>query len=150
MLSNIGKMLLRPPIVAASLLTILGLVFAVGGVRLGLWADGGPGAGLLPTTAAVLLLTLVLAMMLTSTGEKDERFRREPLIAIGLCCAYAFLAPRIGVVLPTFLLVAIWVTLLHGQSLLRACLISAGLTAAGVLIFHILLKVPMTLVVGIR
>lgn len=148
MLAALGKQLTRPTILAAIVLVGLGLVFAIGGVRLGLWVDGGPGPGLLPTIAATLLLLLV-AVLLVSAPKDEERFHYEPLLAMMLCCAYAAIVPRIGVLIPTFALIVIWVMVLHRQTLLRASLLGVGLTGAGVVLFHVLLKVPMQLIAGV-
>lgn len=148
MLAGFGRQLARPTIVAAIALIGLGLVFAIGGVRLGLWVDGAPGAGLLPAIAAGLLLALV-AILLASAPKEEEPFRHEPLLAMVLCCAYAAIVPRIGVLIPTFALVVAWGMILHRQTLLRAALLGAGLTGAAVVLFHVLLKVPMQLIAGV-
>jgi hypothetical protein len=138
----------RPTTLAAIVLAAGGLVFAVGGVRLGLWEDNGPGPGLVPSLAAILMLGLIAALVV-GRAEAEEPFRREPILAIALCFAFAVLAPRVGVVIPGVLMIAIWVKSLHGQTWLRAFALGIGLVAAGIGMFHILLKVPMTLIVGL-
>jgi hypothetical protein len=148
MRAGLGKLLLTPTAIATGVLVAMGLVFAVGGLRLGLWTFDGPGPGLLPLGAATLLLVVLVPVVLTQPREA-ESFRKEPLIAIGMCCLFAFLAPRIGVVIPCVLLVTLWVRFLHEQSWLRAGLVGAGLTAAGIGLFHVLLKVPMPLIAGL-
>lgn len=135
---------LLPTRVAAVLLAALALVFGIGGWRLGLWVDGSPGPGLLPFAVAVLMGPMI-ALLLREGSAGDQPFERTPFLAIGLTCAYAVLLPRAGFVLATVLLVTLWVRFLHGQGWVRAALLAAGLTGAGVGLFAGLLKVSMPL-----
>jgi hypothetical protein len=135
---------LQPTRIAALLLAALASVFGIGGWRLGLWADGSPGAGLLPFCVAMLMAPMI-ALLLREGGAADEPFERTPFLAIGLSCAYALLLPKAGFALATVVLVTLWVRFLHGQGLVRAVLLAVGLTAAGVGLFGGLLKVPMPL-----
>ena len=148
MLAAIGRACSRPSVVAALLLAALAAVFLHGGLRLGLWVDGGPGPGLLPAVAAATMLGLITAMVFTAL-EDEGGFKPQPLIAVALLCAFALMAPRIGIVIPTVLLIFAWVKLLHGQGWLRAGLLSGALTAPGIGLFHLLLKVPIPLVTGV-
>jgi len=136
--------LLQPTRIAALLLTVLALVFGVGGLRLGIWSDNTPGAGLLPLAAALLLLPLT-GLMLREGSVGEDRFKASPVAAIALSCAYAAVLPRTGFVVPTVVLVLLWVRIFHEQGWLRAALLSACLTAAGVGLFGLALKVPMPL-----
>jgi putative tricarboxylic transport membrane protein len=150
MLSAAGKVLARPGVVAALVLAALGVVFLAGGLRLGMWTDDGPGPGLLPAISAALLLVLLALMVLGIAREPHaDGFKAEPLIGTGLCCACAVLAPRIGVLVPACLLIFAWVKFLHGQSWLTAVAVSIGLTAIGLLLFRVLLKVPIPLIAGV-
>lgn len=148
MFGTIGRAFSRPSVIAALLLAALAAVFLHGGLRLGLWVDGGPGPGLLPAIVAAAMLGLIAAMLFTAL-EDDGGFKREPLIAVALLCGFALMAPRTGIVAPTVLLIFAWVKLLHGQSWLRAALLSVALTAAGIGLFRVLLKVPIPLVTGV-
>lgn len=148
MLARIGKTLLSPTAVASIVLGVLGVVFAAGGLRLGLWLDGGPGPGLLPAAAAVLMLVL-LGATLWSWPKVEESFKPEPLAAIAICGLYAVLAPRIGFLVPTIALVVAWVKLLHGQTWLSAILVGFGITGICIAVFSFLLSVPMPLLVGL-
>ncbi len=136
--------LLQPTRVAALLLAVLALTFGVGGLRLGVWVDGTPGPGLLPFAAALLLFPLVV-LMLREENAAEEPFRAAPVAAIAISCLYAALLPRAGFIVATVILVLAWVRFFHEQSWLRAALISICLTAAGVGLFGVALKVPMPL-----
>lgn len=148
MRSVTGKAFLRPAAVAALALGVLGLVFLSGSLRLGLWADGGPGPGLLPAVAAAAML-LLIALMLLGGLEDDGGFKAGPLVAIALCLAFALIAPRVGILLPTLALIFAWVKLLHRQTWARAALLSLALTAGGLGLFVFLLKVPIPLIAGV-
>lgn len=146
MLAKMGS-LLRPSLLAALLLGGLGIVFAVGGVRLGLWVDDAPGPGLIPSISAILLLLLLLPTYRERAGE-EELVRWEPLLAVALGGLFVVLAPRVGIVIPAVAMLTLWVKFLHGQSWLRAALLGVSLTAVGMLVFHVVLKVPMPLFPG--
>jgi hypothetical protein len=139
--------LLQPTSIAALLLITLAFIFGVGGYRLGLWSDNTPGPGLLPLAAALILLPLV-GLMLREDNADQGPFRAAPLSAVILMCIYAAVLPRAGFLLPTFVLVLAWVRIFHGQGWVRASLLSMCLSAAGVGLFGVLLKVPMPLVPG--
>ena len=136
--------LLQPTRVAALLLAAMVVLFGAGGWRLGLWGEDGPGPGLLPFSAALMLAPLVL-LMLRERIEEETPFGAHPLGAIVMLCLYAAALPHTGFVLPTLLLILAWVRLFHAQAWLKAALVSAALTAAGVGLFAGLLKAPVPL-----
>ncbi len=148
MLAKLGKMGLGASRLTTILLAVMAAVFVVGGFRLGLWIDGGPGPGLMPSLSAALLLVLLVPMVLGAPRDEDA-LRWEPLFAVALGGAFALLAPRIGMVAPAVVMITLWVKVLHGQSWLRSGLLGLCLTAAGVLVFHVALKVPMPLLPGV-
>lgn len=144
-----GAGLLAPSRVATAVLAVVAVAFAVGGWRLGFRDDDGPGPGLLPFAAAMVLAVLLVLMQREPAGPEETPFRLRPLIGIALCAAYAAAAPWIGFVPATLVLVAGWVRIFHGESWLRCGLLAAALTGAGVLLFGTLLRVPMPLFPGL-
>jgi putative tricarboxylic transport membrane protein len=138
------RRLLLPTGTATLLLAATATVFAVGAVRLGFWTEDGPGPGLLPFAAAVLLLPL-LVLVLRERIIDEEPFRATPLAAILLTFVYAATLPYLGFLLPTLVLAVAWVRMFHGQGWWRAVTLSVALTAAGTFLFAVLLKVPMPL-----
>jgi hypothetical protein len=131
--------------VAGLMLGLLGLVFCIGAFRLGFWGDDGPGPGLLPLVAGALLIPLI-AVALREPGPQDESaFKVQPLLAIALALAYASVLSRTGFVPATLVLLVLWIRSFYRQSWLRAAICSVCLTAVGIFIFNVLLKVPMRL-----
>lgn len=147
MLAKFGRTVLRPSRLAGLLLAALGIVFASGCVRLGLWVDGGPGPGLMPAVSSAALLVLLVPMLMEKPRE-DDVLCWEPLLAAALGGAFVILAPRIGIGLPAAVMIMLWVKVLHGQSWLRSLILGLSLTAVGLLIFHVALKVPMPILPG--
>jgi len=139
--------LLYPTPIAILLLAGVAIGFAVGARQLGFWTEDGPGPGLLPFVVALLLLPL-LVVALRERVPEEEPFRAMPLAGIVLTCAYAAMLPYLGFLLPTLLLIIAWVRLFHRESWLRCTLLGVGLTAAGTVLFDVLLKVPMPLLPG--
>jgi putative tricarboxylic transport membrane protein len=136
--------LLLPTPIATLLLAAMALGFAVGSVRLGFWTFDGPGAGLVPFTAAVLLLPLLI-MVLRERSAVEEPFRATPIGAVVIGCAYAALLPYAGFAVPTIVLVVIWARVFYRQSWTRAVALGLALTLVSALIFGTLLKVPLPL-----
>jgi putative tricarboxylic transport membrane protein len=136
--------LLLPTAIATLLLAATAIIFAGGAVRLGFWTEDGPGPGLLPFATTMLLLPL-LVLVLRERVTDEEPFRAAPLAAILLTCVYAAALPYLGFLLPTLVLIVAWVRLFHTQGWIRAVTLSIALTAAGTVLFAVLLKVPMPL-----
>jgi putative tricarboxylic transport membrane protein len=136
--------LLLPTSIATLLLAAVAVIFVVGATRLGFWTDDGPGPGLLPFAAGVLLLPLLLVALRERVLDETP-FRAAPLGAICLTCLYAAALPYLGFAPATVLLIIAWVRLFHGQGWVRAIALSIGLTAASIFLFETLLKVPMPL-----
>lgn len=136
--------LLLPTRIVTLLVALTALVFAVGGVRLGFWTVDGPGPGLVPFTAALLLLPL-LVVVLREGVAGEEPFRATPLAAIATISAYAAVLPYAGFAGPTVALVVVWARLFYRQSWTRAVALGLGLTLAGAVLFGTLLRVPLPL-----
>jgi len=136
--------LLLPTPIAVAAIAATAIVFAVGGWRLGFWTDDGPGPGLLPFAAAVMLLPL-LVLVLREPVPDEEPLRATPLFAVVLSLIYAAVLPHLGFLITTVIYLTLWVRLFHQQSLVRAATLSVALTAAGTFLFAYLLRVPMPL-----
>lgn len=134
-----------PSYVAALALGALGLAFCLGAFRLGFWTDDGPGPGLLPVAVGALLIPLLIVGLREQVTESETPFEIKPLIAIGATAAYALIVPLTGFVPATLMLLMVWIGGLYRQSWSRAAVTSVCLTAGGILIFVVLLKVPLKL-----
>lgn len=133
-----------PARIAVILLGVTAIGFAVGSWRIGFWDETGPGPGLLPFITAAIMLPLLFVVW-REPAPDDEPFRFNPLAAVILTAIYALVLPHLGFILPTVLLIVIWVRLFHRQPIWRAFLLSFLLVVAGTLLFVGLLKVPMPL-----
>jgi putative tricarboxylic transport membrane protein len=134
-----------PSYVAGLMLGLLGLVFCIGAFRLGFWGDDGPGPGLLPLVAGALLIPLIVVALREPVPEGETAFRMQPLLAIVLALVYALVLSRTGFVPATLVMLVLWIRGFYRQSWLRAAICSVCLTAFGLFIFNVLLKVPMRL-----
>jgi hypothetical protein len=134
-----------PSYAAGLMLGALGLVFCIGAFRLGFWGDDGPGPGLLPLVAGALLIPLIVVALREPVPEGETAFRMPPLLAIGLALVYALVLSRTGFVPATLVLLVLWIRGFYRQSWLRAAICSVCLTAFGIFIFNVLLKVARRL-----
>jgi putative tricarboxylic transport membrane protein len=136
--------LLMPTPIAVAALAATAIVFAVGGWQLGFWNSDGPGPGLLPFAAAIILLPL-LVFVLREPVPDEQPLRATPLAAVVLSLVYAAVLPHTGFIIATVIYLTLWVRLFHQQGLVRAATLSVCLTAAGTFLFAYLLRVPMPL-----
>jgi len=139
------KQMLMPTPVMATFIAAVALFFAIGGYRLGLWEGEMPGAGLLPFATALLLLPLIARVFFERT-RGEEPFRLRPLLAVFLLAIYAATLPSLGFIIPTIILIAVWIRVLDGLSFLTGLAVAVTLALAGSLLFVVLLQVPMPLV----
>jgi len=138
------KQVLRPTPFMAIVLAIVAMVFASGGYRLGLWQDEMPSAGLLPFGTALLRLPVTLRIFSARPAE-ETACNRRPLGAVLLLACYAATLPVLGFVIPTMIMIIIWIKALDGQPLLSTATVAVILTLAGAFLFVTLLRVPMPL-----
>lgn len=127
-------------------LVVLGVavVGALGSLELGIGSLAAPGAGLWPMTISVAMGVLAAVSLLEDRNEADlERLRVTQLaISIGSLALFIIAFAQVGVVLPTFLTLVVWLRLLAKESA-RSTLVIAGIaTAAMWLIFGVFLGVP--------
>lgn len=132
-----------PNYVGCALLAALALVFCIGAFDLGFWTDDGPGPGLLPFAAGIVLLPLLAVAMREPIPDDETSFKVEPLGAIVLMLLFAVALPWTGFAVATFVMLTLWIRLFHRQNWKRALACAAGLTVFGFVIFRILLKIPM-------
>lgn len=137
----------RPITVAAALIAVVAVAFGFASWKLGFWTDDGPGPGLLPFAAAILLAP-ALFLILREEFDSSERFHPRPLAAIIVLCIYAFALPYLGFLIPTVVLIVAWVRWLERQSLFRGLIIATFLIVFGWVVFVYLLKVPMKMLPG--
>lgn len=136
---------IAPTYVAAAMLAALAILFGVGAFKLGFWVDDTPGPGLLPLVIAILLLPLLFVAMREPIPSGETSFKGSPIVGIMFTVIYALALPHTGFVPASVLLLLVWIRLFYGQGWIGAITCSAALTAAGVVIFNVLLKVPMPL-----
>ncbi len=136
---------IAPTYVAAAMLAGLAILFGVGAFKLGFWVDDAPGPGLLPLAISLLLLPLLFVASREPIPSDETPFRGSPLVAIVFTVIYALVLPRTGFVPASIVLLLVWIRLFYGQGWIGAIICSSALTAAGVVIFNVLLKVPMPL-----
>lgn len=136
---------IAPTYLAAGMLAALAALFGVGAFKLGFWVDDAPGPGLLPLVIALLLLPLLFVALREPIPSDETPFRGSPLVAVLLTVIYALVLPSAGFVPASIVLLLIWIRLFYGQAWVGAIICSTALTAAGVVIFNVLLKVPMPL-----
>jgi hypothetical protein len=128
------------------MLAALALAFGAGAFRLGFVAEGVPGPGLLPLATSALLLPLALRLLhRPHTLGGSAPLARTPLLALALLALYALALPRAGFVLPTLVLLAVWVRAFHGRSLAASAALSAAVTAGAVALFRAALGVLVPL-----
>ena len=126
-----------PMRVAVLLLAILAITFAAISSEHGFWVDQMPGPGLLCFAAAVLLLPVLAAIYWAAPLADDEHgFDRKTLLALPLICIYAAIVPYTALVPATVLLILLWVRFFHGQSWLRAGILSVCLVAGFAVLFR--------------
>lgn len=136
---------IAPTYVAAAMLAALAILFCAGAFKLGFWVDDTPGPGLLPLVIGLLLLPLLFVALREPIPKDETSFRGSPLVAIVFTVIYALALPHAGFVPASIILLLVWIRLFYRQGWVGAVICSTALTAAGVVIFNVLLKVPMLL-----
>jgi putative tricarboxylic transport membrane protein len=138
---------MRKPIslaIACALLGVLALAFAINSFYLGFWKDGVAGPGLLPLCAALPLLVLLVLMWRASPPGEDARGSfKAPLGAIVALGVYAIVAPILGFVASTILLLMVWARGLYRKSWVLALVLAVLSVAAAVIMFQLVLDVPI-------
>jgi hypothetical protein len=106
-------------LVVAAIWVGLGVAVAIGATRLGVMGPGGPGSGLFPLLAGLALaLAGLVQMLLRDTAGVQRAFFAESgaaprvLAVIATLAAMIALAPRLGVLLPGAVGLAVLVHLL--------------------------------------
>jgi hypothetical protein len=140
--------LLRAPskLVALGLL-VFSVGFGIGSWQLGLWSAAGPGVGLTPLLACVVLFPLGLLML----AEESEEAEAEPplewtplLMGLGFC-ALAYAMTVIGFLVPSFVFLLVWTRLLYGRGWLVSLASALGIVGALGILFVAVLGVPIAL-----
>lgn len=135
-----------PGRLAAGILGLLALAFAGASWKLGYWAQGMPGPGLLPLATSVLLLpAAVLLLRAPPTEDEVPTLSVRSLAGLALCTACALAMPALGMVIPSVVLATLWMRLWGGRSWIGAALYAAAIVGALVLLFVVALSVPVPL-----
>lgn len=138
------RQVFQPTPCMAIVMAAVALVFLSGGYQIGLWQGEMPGAGLLPFVAALLLLPLTSRIFFERSAD-ETAFNRRPLGAVLLLACYAVILPLLGFIIPTVIMIIVWIKAFDEQRLLPATIVAVILTLAGAFLFVTLLQVPMPL-----
>lgn len=138
------RQVFQPTPCMAIVMAAVALVFLSGGYQIGLWQGEMPGAGLLPFVAALLLLPLTSRIFFERSAD-ETAFNRRPLGAVLLLACYAATLPTLGFIIPTIVMITLWIRALDEQPLPSAVVVAVVLTLAGAFLFVTLLQVPMPL-----
>lgn len=127
-------------------LLVLGVAAAgtFGSLGLGIGSLAAPGAGLWPMTICVAMGVLAVVSLMEDRKEADlERLPvTQLLISIGSLALFIVAFAQIGVVLPTFFTLVVWLKLLAKESARSTVVIAGAATTAMWLIFGVFLGVP--------
>lgn len=125
---------------------VLGVAAAggLGSLELGIGSLAAPGTGLWPMTISVAMGVLAVMSLVEDRNEADlERLRVTQLaISIGSLALFIVAFAQLGVVIPTFLTLVVWLRLLAKESTRSTLVIAAIATTAMWLIFGVFLGVP--------
>lgn len=137
--------LLLPSKLVASALLVASVAFGVGSLMIGVWNNGMPKAGTTSLVASALLLPVSIALLLKTPSDEDAQAKFETvpfLVGIGFACYGAGLA-YLGLVVPTFVFLTVWIRLLYRRSWHATLLGASGITLALYLLFIRVFGVPM-------
>lgn len=130
---------------APAILTVGGTIAAIASWRLGVGEASQPGPGAWPLVASVAVV--LTSAWLTSTGiDAPEAAERSDLsrvaIAVAATAAFVALLPLVGMPMPAFLVITVWMRL-FGESW-KLSLLTASLGVVSLqLLFVQLLGVPL-------
>lgn len=137
---------MSPVRVAAAGCIGLALVFGLGSLALGFWAEGVPGPGLLPALSSALLLPLGARLWRQpSQVGSGTPFSRVSLAALVVVVGYALALPFLGIVVPTSGFLVVWARAFYRVPWRRALVLAGGLTALAVGLFEGALGIPLPL-----
>jgi putative tricarboxylic transport membrane protein len=134
---------------------VIGLIFCIGGIRYGLYYDGGPGPGFIAFVAGIVLSSLGLVVLIStilsvkdrgSETEKifpeEDSFRKVFIATLGLCF-YALAFEYLGLLFTTFLMMIFMLRFIEPLKW-KTIWITAILTAISFyLVFQVVLKIPV-------
>lgn len=127
-------------------LIALSLAAALESWNLGVWTGQRPGPGLWPLLISVAMFTCAAGAWLRERKSEAEAppetsWRRE-LVAFGSIVAYIMGFAYLGLVIPTFLLLLLWLKVLANEPWRLVLPLSVAGTAAVYVVFDVLLGVP--------
>ena len=122
----------------------VGVVAAVMSWKLGVGSLAAPGAGFWPMTISTVLSVLAAVSLIVDRSEPD--LDRAPvvsvLLGVGSLALFIVGFTHVGLVLPTFAVLVVWLRFLAHESRRSTVVIAGTATAALWLIFGYLLEVP--------
>ena len=152
-----------PDLIGAALLAALGVAFAIGGTRYGVFGEGSRiGPGFMPLVAGVLLVVFGVIIGVQATlhrgrvpshaaqntqeggveGE-EEAGASTVAVAFGLMLVTVLLIPVLGFLLSFGLLILALVTFVEREGWVRGLLLSVGAIAVTWLTFVVFLEIPL-------
>lgn len=131
--------------VLSLLFLLIGIVWAVNGIRLGVWSGITPAPGLFPIIVGGLLTVLSiinLGLCLKSKEQQDKRESRVVLFFLAFIIASSILINYLGMLLTLTISLMIWFKIIVGYKWLKSFVITACIIAGIYAVFVLWLKVP--------
>lgn len=135
-------------VLGALLPAAVGALFLVLSVRLGVGSVTQPGPGLWPFIVSLLITVLsggllVQALLRPVRGGVLVRGAGKPAAGFALVAAYALVMGRIGYLVSTVALLAVWIRFIGGRPWRTAVLVAVLAAAASYVVFRHWLGVPL-------
>jgi putative tricarboxylic transport membrane protein len=132
---------------------IVGLVFFIGGVNLGIEKISSPGPGFFPSLFSAILILLSLILFFLNLKEKknftekklwkDKNSWRPVCLTLFSLVLYALLLNYIGYITTTFILLFYLVKIIGEKGLMQAFILSLLGTSISYCVFKVLFEVPL-------
>jgi hypothetical protein len=140
---------LKGELAFTALFAAVGIYWTGSSLELPIWSGFAPDSGFLPLVYGILLTALSIgigAMLLASQGEAAEREPlAKPLMILAGLAACVGAGSVVGFLVPLFAMMFFLYAYVERLPVLRAALVSAGTTAALVLVFEQWLQIPLPL-----
>ena len=132
---------------------LIGLIFLIGGINLGIGQISSPGAGFIPALFGVLLILLSAVLFFLSFGVKKEsgkkKFWKEEksweafFSTLSSIVLYALLLNYLGYIMTTFFFLTYLIKFIGKKGWRQACILSFLGTSLSYVAFKIFFEVPL-------
>ena len=129
------------------LFLLIGIVWTVNGIRLGVWSGITPAPGLFPIVVGGLLTVLSAVNVFTylkktDNEEKNKRELQVLLFFVTFAIACSILINVLGMLLTLIISMMIWFKVIVGYGWIKSLLITASIIACIYAVFVVWLRVP--------